>query len=655
MLLFCILTNVCYAQHTFNGSYKNANLDQLAFPIGGIGSGMLCLDGTGSISHLSIRNNPAIFNTPRLFAAISVKGAPQNTRVLEGPVPGWKRFSVRNGGHGVYGTTIALARFRHAEFKARFPFAEVSLADAAMPVSVIITGWSPFIPSDADNSSLPVGALEYKFTNTTAKTQELVFSFNSFTLSGFKQVMPAKNGFILSNDTASAPDKKGDLMFYTNEAKMVVDYCWFRGGFYDPLAIAWKHLEESRVQAVDPQPNSPGAFLFVPFTLKPGEHKVIRLMIAWYVPDTKLRVGNEVQKESDSTIPDESVDLPSIYHKPWYSSRFKDIQAVADYWQQHYEELKAKSKLFSDAFYKSTLPPEVTEAVAANLSILKSPTILRQFDGRLWAWEGCEDDEGSCPGSCTHVWNYAQAIPHLFPELERSLRETEFFENQDANGHQQFRAALPIRPQAHDFYAAADGQLGGLMKTYRDWRISGDSAWLRKLYPRMKASLDYCINTWDPHHAGRLEEPHHNTYDVEFWGADGMSSSYYAGALEAFIKMGDYLHQDVSDYRFLFNKVKSFTEDTLFNGQYFIQRIKWKGLQATDPVTFSAHSLHSGYSLEALQLLQVEGPKYQYGNGCLSDGVVGDWLARVCGLPEPLNRTKVISHLNSVYRTSKKT
>ena len=74
------------------------------------------------------------------------------------------------------------------------------------------------------------------------------------------------------------------------------------------------------------------------------------------------------------------------------------------------------------------------EAVAANLTILKSPTVMRQTDGRLWSWEGCSDNGGCCHGSCTHVWNYAQAIPHLFPTLERTLRETEFGPSQNEAG-----------------------------------------------------------------------------------------------------------------------------------------------------------------------------------------------------------------------------
>ena len=128
--------------------------------------------------------------------------------------------------------------------------------------------------------------------------------------------------------------------------------------------------------------------------------------------------------------------------------------------------------------------------MAANLTILKSPTVLRQTDGRLWCFEGCSDNRGCCHGSCTHVWNYAQAIPHLFPDLERSLRQTEFNESQDDRGHQTFRSGLPIRPVAHTFHAASDGQLGGIMKVYRDWRICGDTAWLKSLWPRVRQSLE---------------------------------------------------------------------------------------------------------------------------------------------------------------------
>src|SRR6202000_1907606 len=111
----------------------------------------------------------------------------------------------------------------------------------------------------------------------------------------------------------------------------------------------------------------------------------------------------------------------------------------------------------------------------------------------------------------------------------------------------------------------------------------------------------------------------HNTYDIEFWGADGMGTSYYLGALEAFIAMSDHLKQDASLYQSLFAKGKKAMEQ-LYNGEYFIQHIQWKGLH-NDPLLFrNTAELEEPLSSEAKDLLNTEGPKYQYGNGGLSDG-----------------------------------
>jgi hypothetical protein len=131
---------------SFNSPYSGPNLSRIAFPIGGIGAGMFCLEGTGAISHLSIRHHPDLFNEPPFFAALAIKGQPKATRVLEGPVPDWKKFGGKGSGLGDAGRTWGLARFRQATFTAHFPFAEVALKDPAIPVAVTLTGWSPFIP-----------------------------------------------------------------------------------------------------------------------------------------------------------------------------------------------------------------------------------------------------------------------------------------------------------------------------------------------------------------------------------------------------------------------------------------------------------------------------------------------------------------------------
>ncbi len=633
----------------YNVEYTGERLNRVAFPMGGMGAGMICLEGTGALSHVSLRNQPQVFNEPVTFAAICVKGADGQAnvaRVLEGPVPGWKLFGQPGTGNGAAGTSFGLPRFRAAKFQARFPFGTVSLTDKDVPLQCVLTGWSPFEPGDADNASLPVAAIEYQFTNRTQRAIEAVFSWsakNFMVVDGNPQaIKTAAGGFQLWGAAANGKAwEEGAFTATVDDPAVQVNHAWFRGGWWDGLTIAWQDIAQGRCFARSPVTEggaAPGATLFVPFVLAPGASRTIALRLAWHVGTTNLRIGKDAK------------DAPPVAgdYRPWYAGRFANIDEVTAYWRDRYSSLRAATRRFCDCFYDSTLPAEVLEAVAANLTILKSPTVLRQADGRLWAWEGCGDNSGCCHGSCTHVWNYAQAIPHLFPALERTLRETEFGPSQDARGHQTFRAALPIRPLEPDFHAAADGQLGGIMKVFREWRIGGDTEWLRKLWPKVRQSLDYCIQTWDPGHKGWLEEPHHNTYDIEFWGPDGMCTSFYLGALQAATFMGRALGDDVDGYAAILHAGVARMQTELFDGEYFIQKIEWKNLQAADPTNLK--SMVGNYSPEARALLEKEGPKYQYGTGCLSDGVLGCWIALVCGVGHVVDAQKVASHVSAVHR-----
>ncbi|MDD2707060.1 MAG: GH116 family glycosyl hydrolase [Verrucomicrobiae bacterium] len=651
------------SNHFFNSSYTGEHLNRVAFPLGGIGAGMVCLEGVGAISHVSVRNKPDVYNEPLMFSALYVKGV-KTARVLEGAVPLWKAFGVQAGsgnfsgcGNGLSGRTYGLPRFSEAVFSARFPFGIVHLRDDSMPVTVELTGWSPFIPGDADHSSLPVAGLEFRISNRTAKTLEAVYSFHSvhFMKTAEKSgaaVLPIKGGFILHQPPVKEkPEDEGAFAAFAMDPSVKADCGWFRGGWFDSLTMAWKNVSNGRVFARPPHRKGDpanGGSLYVPFKLKPHEEKTIHLLFCWHAPMSKVRAGEEQEgccSSSDCKVKLKNT-LPGFV--PWYAGRFRNVQALAAYWRKNYMFLRRQSRIFSDCFHDTTLPPEVVEAVAANLTILKSPTCLRQTDGRFWGWEGCHDAAGCCHGTCTHVWNYAQTISHLFPSLERGLRETEFMVNQNEKGHHNFRASIPIRPPGHKFHSAADGQLGGLIKLYREWRISGDTAWMQSLWPKAKQSLDYCIVTWDPDHTGALLEPHHNTYDIEFWGADGMCTSFYLGALHAAALMGKKCGEDVRRYRVLLEKGRRAMENKLWNGNYYIQRVQWKGLRAKDPT--QVQSIGAMHTPEALALLKKEGPKYQYGTGCLSDGVLGDWMARCAGISSTLKPKQVRKHLESVFK-----
>jgi uncharacterized protein (DUF608 family) len=483
--------------------------------------------------------------------------------------------------------------------------------------------------------------------------------------------------------TPAPPSHEGRFAAFVDEKQVSVDCAWVRGAWFDGITSLWNHVMAGRTPSSAGHADgeaSAGGSLYVPFEVKAGEEKTVRVHLAWHVPKSGISNGGAVGKKEKSGLAHADESMAHKTYVPWYAVRFKTMDALMEYWRAEYDGLRARTQAFTDCFYDTTLPEEAIEAAAANLAILKSPTVLRQHDGRFWGWEGSGDAGGSCAGTCTHVWNYAQALCHLFPSLERTLRETEFFESQDESGHQNFRAALPIGPTSHQFHAAADGQLGGIIKVYREWRISGDTAWMVRIWPRVKASLDYCIKTWDPDGTGTVIEPHHNTYDIEFWGADGMCTSFYLSALKAAVLMGKeagrgrpesgaiesreltekegkktHPHpsplpegEGVRRYEALLAKGKAVMEKALWNGEYFTQKVKWKGLRAADPA--KALSVNTSYAPESLAILEKEGPKYQYGKGCLSDGVIGDWMARCAGLGTVLDEEKVKGHVASVFK-----
>ena len=663
-------------QRTFQGDRTT----QIAMPIGGMGAGCICLNGYGGLQDFSIWNRPATTALPEgyspskaAFAILHVKGAKPITKLVEGPFPVLKIYDQGLQGEGYRGGGFeGFPRFGECELKGEFPFAEVSISDSFVPVRVSLLAWNPFIPLDDRNSSIPCAILEYTLHNASPERVEYEFSYHLSHLapgcgedeSHSRNTVIPDRGVFLNNVEPPNSEAHGSAALIAIGETPRIKGMWLRsrGWKFDSLSALWREVSTGTFtanggsNAIDTKGRNGGSILCAG-ALASGESRTHRVAVAWHFPNCYLQVGG-LGKQADTqgapgcrSLAD---DAPPLW-RPFYASTWNDAREVALYVEQNYATLRGRTLAFKQALFSSTLPSYVLDAVSANLSILKSPTVLRLENGDLWGWEGCFPDAGCCHGSCTHVWNYAQAFPHLYPKLERTLRELEFVRSMDENGHVAFRSALPAGPVRHDFHAASDGQLGGIMKLFRDWQISGDQDWLKKMYPLAKRSLDYCIRTWDPDHRGALFEPHHNTYDIEFWGADGMCTSIYLGALSAFGQMAQAVGQpeDAKFYDELAHRCAGFLDGQLFNGEYYEQKVQYQGLRNTSFAELVAKV--DGHSSEMEQLLKREGPKYQYGTGCVSDGVIGAWMGRMYGIDMPLSHEHVRSALQSIFKNNFKT
>jgi len=645
--------------------YTDSNLLQIAMPMGGIGAGCLCLNGFGGIQDYSIWGKPATTalqdhwdSAEATFALLHIKGAAPITKLVEGPFrperiydQGVQGQGYRKGGHE------GLPRFQSSSFRAEYPFGTVSLTDSTVPLQVEIEGWNPFIPLDDHNSGIPCSILNYTFTNDTDQFVEFEFSYHSSHLArgtegdkGTRNEIIPKRGVLFSNNDDKETPKFGSTAIAVGTADPILKAMWFRGGWFDSISALWREVSTGTFTANDGQlslkgiEGRNGGSVMVAQTLAPHSSVTIPVVLTWYFPNCDLSIGGTAANKDQ------------IWH-PYYTTQWTDAGDVANYVLDNFDSLYSRTKAFQSSLFASSFPPSLLDAIASNLAIIKSPTVLRQSNGGLWCWEGCFANSGCCHGSCTHVWNYAQSISQLFPPLERTLREQEYLCAMDDRGHVNFRAALPDGPTSHDFHAASDGQLGGILKLHREWQISGDNDWLARMYPLAKQSLDFGIISWDPKRKGALFEPHHNTYDIEFWGPDGMCSSIYLGALAAISEMAEALGklEDKAFYSQIAERSAQFLDHELFNGQYYEQRVLWEGLRDTSFADMLVGLPTDGTIDEMSALLKAEGPKYQYGIGCISDGVIGAWMTKIYGVETPLSLENIKSHLSSIFEHNFKT
>ena len=666
-------------------TFSSDRATQVAMPIGGLGAGCICINGVGGLQDFSIRTRPETTalpagftsNSPEAaFAVLHIKGASPVAKLVEGPFPPFKIFDQGLQGQGLRRSgSEGFPRFEKCNFRGEFPFAEIRFADPAIPLDVSLIAWNPFIPLDDKNSGIPCAILEYTLHNTSSRPVDYEFSYHLSHLApgcrpdqaaSANAVIPGKGAFLFNREAANA-EAYGSAALTVIGAKPRIKAMWLRspGWEFDSLSALWREVSSGTFSGNDgsntvDNEGRNGASILLDGHLDAGQSHTYPILITWHFPNCYLREGGATQPQNASVIEGQPgcravpADAPAPW-RPFYSTHWKDAREVAAYVEQNYTSLRTRTIQFKNALFNSTFPPYVLDAISANLAILKAPTILREANGNVWGWEGCFSDAGCCHGSCTHVWNYAQAMPHLFPALERTLRDLELVRSMDEHGHVNFRGAIPDGPVNHTWHAASDGQLGGIMKVYRDWQISGDAAWLKRMYPLARKSIDYCIATWDPDHRGGLFEPHHNTYDIEFWGPDGMCTSIYLGALSAMAKMASAVGEtsDASQYSDLARLCAKFMDETLFNGEYYQQKVQFQDLHDQSFAQSIEHVDEK--SSEMQQLLKREGPKYQYGSGCLSDGVIGAWMATIYGIETPLAQKNIHSTLQAIFRNNFRT
>ncbi len=373
---------------------------------------------------------------------------------------------------------------------------------------------------------------------------------------------------------------------------------------FSDLAPAMDSLEEQGdfgtivLAALDPQAteDEQTETLRVAISLAPGEKRTVSFVIAWHFPNLAPLSGIGRRR-------------------PHYATRFEDATAVARDTIFHIDTLRGRTFAWVDTWYDSTLPRWLMDRAVLTANTLQTSNCFLLDDGRFWAWEGV----GCCPGTCNHVWHYAQSIARLFPPFERSLREMVDYDvalNPDGGVRFRGEAGGTI---------AVDGQAAVVLRTWREHLCSKDEAFLKRVWPGAKRALEWLIrfDENDPDGAdGLLHGRQHNTLDADWYGKVHCLNSLYLAALRA----GEAMAAEMGDDTFAARcrallELGSKNIEALFNGEYYIQ---------------------------------IEDPAHQdaigVGPGCYIDQVIGQWWATQTGLGRLYHAEHIRSALNALWK-----
>lgn len=601
--------------------YKDAALAYIGMPIGGICTGTVYLGGDGRLWLWDIFNE-----TKEGIVDITYKDwqGKKEVKPRDGgnfifPVapeyPFEQGFGIKvTQKEAVWKKNLDFKGFDDITFKGQYPVAEVNYRNAELPVTIDLQSFSPFVPLNVSESSYPATVMSFKVTNTSNKkaTVELSGWLQNAVLNKTKDSKDLK----LINTT----EKVAGNTVLTCTAQTNVEAIKKQSDFGNMALMLCKSGKKSKSEA-GIKINSPLLFpeneqttaeanhgeqlvgaLSKTVKLNPGESIDITFIVSWYFPNIKLPENKKTVGENKGRF---------------YSKRFKNAVEVASAVANSYEDLYQKTIAWKNCFYDdSTLPHWFLNRTFANTSILATETSFLLEDGRFWAWEGI----GACPGTCTHVWHYAQAFGRIFPELEKNLRErTDFAVIDKTSGGIDFRGGL-----ANKF--AADGQAGLVLRAYRDYQISENNAvFLEKNWDNIKLSLQYLINLdaeEDGIANGTIFGEQHNTLDAEWYGNVPVITSLYLAALAASVEMAKEMKDSTAEKEYAtILEAGKVNIEKLFNGEFFVQ---------------------------------IEDPKHKkaigVGAGCYIDQVFGQGWAYQVGLGRLYNKEMINNSLESLWK-----
>ncbi|MGD9495149.1 MAG: GH116 family glycosyl-hydrolase [Armatimonadota bacterium] len=644
--------------------YRGPSLRAVAMPMGGIGAGNFALAGDGTLRQWQIHNqvNHTAFLPGTFFAVRAQRGHRASApvlRLLQTDCFYAEPFepALSTSDHVIPEEARRLAAsaacVRDIEYVGEYPIAELTYLDDELPVRVSLEAFSPLIPLNAKDSGLPAVLFLFTVENISDARAQVTLLGSLQNAVGYDAgssiagvscpcyggnvneavSRPGVGGVVMSNVRLPAdhPAQGSMALVALHEWTSVLER-------WESFEALWEGLAANRtlLPAAPAGPSADGrtwnGAVAAQMSLEPGASRQVVFVIAWHFPNHYVNWSQEGFGITDTKS--------RFWLGNMYANWFDSALSVVEYVAENLERLAGETRLYRDTIYDSTLPYWFIDRVTAQAATLRTQTCLWNEDGNFYGFEGAQGAvhgvwglaAGCCPMNCTHVWNYEMTLSRLFPDLERTMRDTDLKVQMTEEGGVIFRTVLPrylprwrVAAGGERTNIACDGHWGTLLKVCREWQQSGSQEFLDAMWPEVVRAVHYGFAEWDEDADGVLDGPQWNTYDLYFYGHNTYCSLLYLAALLAVEQMA--LHQGdrelAADCRERFSAGSVRIDSELFNGEYYEQCFD-----------------------ESIPGAQI----HQYGKGCLSDQLFGQWWAHSLDLGHLLDPTKVRSALQAIYR-----
>lgn len=553
--------------------YSADELNHISMPCGGIGGGQVEITGEGKICFTeSVYNIP---QQPNAGHGRSTGYQYINPQKVISKLENTFSLVVKQKGKNPQTLKLNADDFDDIRFIGEYPLAQFEYGKTGnqLPIKIKSEVFSPFVPLSVRNSANPVTVLKFQITNTSSNKLDVSL------LGWLKNIDFPEAGKVKQVNTVNkAKGVKGiSFEMQTINGDSALAKTPQLGGFslsvLDEKAscsVQNKSINEFIDGTINKQESftsdqAVGGTVSSSMKLKPQETKEVTFFISWYFPN------NYENGRSYKVTKAEAPGWVGHVYNSWYSNSFD----VAKYMAANFDDLYSQTILFRNTYYDNTLPYWLANRITMPVSTLAAGNVSIWENGRMYAYEGV----GFCQGTCGHVYNFVTAISKLFPELERSVRLLQDFNNTEAysgyssSGRINFRGYAVDNPNVPHSYAS-DAQSGYVLKAYREHLMSSNNDFLDSIWEKVKGAIGYHIFK-DGAEIG-LEpngvlEGEQTFWDPMWYGPNPYNNTLYLAALRAAEEMAivEGELELAARYRTIFESGQKFMNEKMWNGEFY--------------------------------------------------------------------------------------